>query len=155
MANEQFTIPSSSPLNQDICFDLNINGDLIRESDETFTVTVTVGNSNDVIIGSNTVTVTIVDDNDGKTYYSSICIHSSQCVCLCNYSVIADCMSLLSPQNGDVQFTSTLQDSIATYSCITGYMVVGPSSRTCLSSGLWSDSDPTCERKIAIAQNTI
>ena len=65
LANEQFAIPSSSPLNQDTCFDLNINGDLIREPDETFTVTVTVGNSNDVIIGSNTVTVTIVDDNDG------------------------------------------------------------------------------------------
>ena len=69
------------------------------------------------------------------------------------HSVIADCMSLSSPQNGDIQFTSTLQGSVATYSCITGYTVVGPSNRTCLSSGLWSDSDPTCECKVVMAQN--
>ena len=48
-----------------MCFDLSINGDEIREGDEMFTVTITVGNSNDVIVGSNTVTVTILDDNDG------------------------------------------------------------------------------------------
>ena len=64
-------------------------------------------------------------------------------------------MSLLSPQNGNVQFTSTLQDATATYSCITGYTVVGPSNRTCLSSGLWSGSDPTCEREIIINPNTL
>lgn len=65
LADEEFIILSTSPLNQDICFDLTINGDVIREPNEAFTVTVTVGNSNDVIVGSNTVTVTILDDNDG------------------------------------------------------------------------------------------
>ena len=65
LTNEQFTIPSTTPLNQDVCFDLSINGDEIREGDETFTVTITVGNSNDVIVGSSTVEVTILDDNDG------------------------------------------------------------------------------------------
>ena len=65
LINEQFPIPSSTPLNQDVCFDLSINGDVIREPDETFMVTLTVGNTNDVITGPNTVTVTILNDNDG------------------------------------------------------------------------------------------
>lgn len=65
LSNEQFTVPSTAPLNQDVCFDLTINGDEIREGNETFTVAVLVGNSNDIIVGSNTVTVTILDDNDG------------------------------------------------------------------------------------------
>lgn len=77
LANEQFIILSSSPLNQDVCFDLIINGDVIREPDDTFTVIVTVGNSNDVIVGSNTVTVTILDDNDGMKnftfWYPKLC----------------------------------------------------------------------------------
>ena len=86
LTNKQFIIPSSSLLNQDVCFDLTINGDVIREPDETFTVTVVVGNSNDVIVGSNTVTVTILDDSDGmKTY--SFCIHNNHCFLnnLCSY----------------------------------------------------------------------
>lgn len=65
----QFIVPSASQLNQDVCFDLSVNGDEIREADETFMVTVTMGNSNDIIVGSNTVTVTIEDDNDGMTNF--------------------------------------------------------------------------------------
>ena len=63
--------------------------------------------------------------------------------------VIADCMTLESPQNGAVQFNSTLQGSTATYTCITGYTLDGAGLRTCLSTGLWSDSNPTCECKSA------
>ena len=73
LTNEQFIIPLSTPLNQDVCFDLSINGDVIREADEAFTVTITVGNSNDVIVGPNTVTVTILDDNDGMKNMLPFC----------------------------------------------------------------------------------
>ena len=67
LSSAHFTLPLTTPLNQDVCFDLSIKGDEIREEDETFTVTVSVGNSNDIISGSNAVTVTIQDDNDGMT----------------------------------------------------------------------------------------
>lgn len=65
LTDEPFTVLSTTPLNQDVCFELSIIGDEIREGDETFTVSVAVGNSNDFIVGSNTATVTIQEDSDG------------------------------------------------------------------------------------------
>ena len=35
-------------------------------------------------------------------------------------------------------------DTVATYSCDTGYTFNGGSTRTCQSDGTWSGSDPTC-----------
>lgn len=65
LTDEPYTLPSTTLLNQDVCFELIIIGDEIREGDETFMVTVTMGNSNDFIVGSNTATVTIQEDSDG------------------------------------------------------------------------------------------
>ena len=36
----------------------------------------------------------------------------------------------------------------ATYSCNTGFNVVGESVRRCLASAMWSGSAPECERKL-------
>ena len=36
-------------------------------------------------------------------------------------------------------------DTVATYTCNTGYTLIGDSTRTCGSDELWSGSDPTCE----------
>ncbi len=36
-------------------------------------------------------------------------------------------------------------DTMATYSCVTGYTLNGGTTRTCGSDGVWSGSAPTCE----------
>ena len=55
------------------------------------------------------------------------------------------CPSLLSPANGRVIVGSVNVGGTATYSCNTGYTLSGSSSRTCQSSGAWSESAPTCQ----------
>ncbi len=63
------------------------------------------------------------------------------------YPVI-DCGSLANPVNGQVMVTNTTYNSIATYSCNTGYLEVGgTTSRSCQDDGNWSASAPTCQSK--------
>ena len=57
-----------------------------------------------------------------------------------------DCGSLTNPANGQVSTTGgTTFGQNATYSCITGYNLVGDSTRTCEANGDWSGSPPTCQ----------
>ena len=57
-----------------------------------------------------------------------------------------DCGSLTDPANGSVTHTSgTTFGQTATYSCNTGYNLVGDSTRTCQATGNWSGSAPTCQ----------
>ena len=57
-----------------------------------------------------------------------------------------DCGSLTDPGNGQVNHTSgTTFGENATYSCNTGYNLVGDSTRTCQATGNWSGSEPTCQ----------
>ena len=57
-----------------------------------------------------------------------------------------DCGSLTDPANGQVDLTSgTTFGQTVTYSCNTGYNLVGDSTRTCEGTGEWSGSAPTCE----------
>ena len=57
-----------------------------------------------------------------------------------------DCGSLPDPANGRVDHTAgTSFRQTATYSCNTGYDLVGDSTRTCQAAGNWSGSTPTCE----------
>ena len=61
-------------------------------------------------------------------------------------STVVDCGSLTDPANGQVDLTSgTIFRQTATYSCNTGYNLVGNSTRTCQATGEWSGSAPTCE----------
>ena len=47
--------------------------------------------------------------------------------------------------NGKVKFSSIMEGGVATYSCNSGYGLVGSSSQlTCHRSGGWSDSPPRC-----------
>ena len=62
-------------------------------------------------------------------------------------STVVDCGSLDNPGNGVVSFTATTYNSVATYSCNTGYTLTGDDMRTCQSSGVWSGSEPTCTGK--------
>ena len=57
-----------------------------------------------------------------------------------------DCGNLTTLANGQVSHTTgTSLGQAATYSCNTGYNLVGDSTRTCEAAGLWSGSAPTCQ----------
>ena len=57
-----------------------------------------------------------------------------------------DCGPLTDPANGIVNHTAgTTSEQTATYSCNTGYNLVGDRTRTCQAEGNWSGSAPTCE----------
>ena len=56
-----------------------------------------------------------------------------------------NCDTLTDPANGQVSHTGgTTLGQRATYSCNTGYNLVGGSIRTCQDTG-WSGSAPTCQ----------
>ncbi|KAL4232596.1 hypothetical protein ACF0H5_007286 [Mactra antiquata] len=59
---------------------------------------------------------------------------------------IKDCGTLSNIANGVLVYTpDTLYQSLAEFSCNTGYTLVGDVSRTCLSSGVWGGNSPICE----------
>ncbi len=66
---------------------------------------------------------------------------------------IVICSDLPSLTNGVIDYggavsTNSRQvDTVATYTCDTGYTINGSSTRTCESDGMWSGSTPTCQRK--------
>lgn len=57
------------------------------------------------------------------------------------------CLELTSPDSGRVVFTGTTPGSIATYSCMPGYVLVGDKIRTCQENGEWTGIAPFCRRK--------
>ena len=62
------------------------------------------------------------------------------------FHTVVDCGSLTDPANGQVNLTAgTTFGQTATYSCNTGYNLVGDSTRACQATGEWSGSTPTCE----------
>ena len=64
-----------------------------------------------------------------------------------------DCGALSNPVNGSVHYTNgqvsntagTTFGQTATYSCNTGYNLIGDNTRTCQATGVWSGSAPTCQ----------
>ena len=60
--------------------------------------------------------------------------------------IAVNCSTLNNPANGQVSHTAgTTFGQTATYSCDTGYNLVGDSIRTCQATGVWSESEPTCQ----------
>ena len=60
--------------------------------------------------------------------------------------IAVNCGSLSNPSNGRVSHTAgTTYQQTATYSCNTGYNLVGSSTRMCQATGVWSGSAPTCQ----------
>ena len=66
-------------------------------------------------------------------------------------STVVDCNALSNPANGQVSTTGTTFGETATYSCNTGYNLVGDNTRTCQATGNWSGSEPTCERMLLLS----
>ena len=70
---------------------------------------------------------------------------------LCLMYSAVDCGTLPTPANGQVNQTAgTTFGQTATYSCNTGYNLVGDNTRTCQATRNWSGSEPTCERMLHI-----
>ena len=62
------------------------------------------------------------------------------------FLIVADCGEIEEIANGstDLVFNSTTYQSIVIYNCSVGYNLIGPSERSCLSSGYWNETDPFC-----------
>ena len=60
-----------------------------------------------------------------------------------------DCGNVDPPSNGDVNAPETTFQAVATYSCVSGYSLVGDSIQTCQANGGWSGQIPQCNREIA------
>ena len=59
---------------------------------------------------------------------------------------VVDCGTMTDPTNGQVSHTAgTTFEQTATYSCDTGYILVGDNNRTCQATGVWSGSEPICQ----------
>ena len=62
------------------------------------------------------------------------------------FMTVVDCGTLTNPTNGQVSHTGrTTFGQTATYSCDTGYILVGGNTRMCQATGVWSGSSPTCQ----------
>ena len=72
--------------------------------------------------------------------------YSSASIYYCLIHAAVDCGLLEDPTNGRVAFTSTVFRSIATYSCFSGYDIVGVTQRVCTAEGVWSEVPPICQR---------
>ncbi|KAI8507111.1 hypothetical protein Bbelb_155500 [Branchiostoma belcheri] len=57
---------------------------------------------------------------------------------------VGECNVLPAPTNGAVTGSNSLGDTV-TYSCDSGYNLVGSATRTCQADLTWTASDPTCE----------
>ena len=63
------------------------------------------------------------------------------------------CNYLSSPRYGRVSVTTPDVGGRATYTCNSGFILVGSSNRTCLSNGSWSGSQPICNCRLNLIQN--
>ena len=57
------------------------------------------------------------------------------------------CPELMSPENGRVDLSGMNFSSVATYSCDSGYNLIGSELRMCTADGTWSGEDPICQSK--------
>ena len=69
-------------------------------------------------------------------------------MCKIGLFVVVECGGLDNPTNGTVMTNpGTNYTSIATYICDPGFFLEGEPTRTCLGTGTWSGSQPTCTGK--------
>ena len=59
---------------------------------------------------------------------------------------LVNCGILTNPANGQVSHPAgTTFGQTASYSCDQGYNMLGSNTRTCLATGMWCGSEPTCQ----------
>ena len=69
-------------------------------------------------------------------------------VILCVLLSIVMCPELPDIDNGMVSWTGLAPGDVATYTCDSGFILVGDATRICTNIGTWSGEEPTCERKL-------
>ena len=55
------------------------------------------------------------------------------------------CPELMNPDNGQVNLLGMDFGSVASYSCDSGYNLIGSVIRMCTFEGTWSGEDPICQ----------
>ena len=83
--------------------------------------------------------------------YMHICIsHQYDCTrFLLHFSLGITCPDLENPANGAVPVDGMNPGDTATYTCISGYELVGADTLTCGSDGMWSPEPPVCTRELS------
>ena len=71
-------------------------------------------------------------------------IHNCYCP-LPLFTIVAVCGFLPDPENGSVTISGPTLGSVATYSCDTGYDLIGDMERVCQDNGTWSGNQPVCQ----------
>ena len=63
--------------------------------------------------------------------------------------LVVDCFILTNPTNGEVilNLNLTTIGAVANYTCNEGYVLMGPTSRICQSTGNWTEDAPLCQSK--------
>ena len=57
------------------------------------------------------------------------------------------CPTLTDPENGVVSVPRITVNSVATYTCNSGYNLVGDAQRVCMANGQWIGLVPVCQCK--------
>ena len=66
------------------------------------------------------------------------------------YLLPTDCGVLTSPANGTVTLSKNAEfGSLATFSCTTGYYLTRHTVRMCSEDGVWSGTQPTCQKGLS------
>ena len=74
------------------------------------------------------------------------CYHYNYCSILHN-SPVSQCPDLDPPTGGNIETTGTNFWDTATYTCDSGFNLVGVATRTCQANGAWSGTPPFCSRE--------
>ena len=66
---------------------------------------------------------------------------------------VVDCGDPGTPQNGNRNFTDTLEGSVVTYTCNTGFELVGNPTQVCEltpDGAIWNSTRPECRRMVNV-----
>ena len=66
------------------------------------------------------------------------------------FFTVVPCTILKNPANGTLRLTGTSYGNTATYTCDTGFVLVGSETLICGDDGMWSDLPPVCQSVVGM-----
>ena len=89
----------------------------------------------------------ILSDDNYNTHSTRLdtCFHIYMPYFITIVPTAQQCGQLDAPQNGRVDLDGSTPGSTATYSCFSGFSLIGQTSRICQPNGVWSGSAPFCQ----------